>query len=168
MDVSIQDCTDRHDQTEKDDPCCQTPYGMGDQHLDIIASKLLTKYKVDMELVKPKVAFRETIRKTSDVDSKYKKQSGGHGQYGHVKMKFSPLGELDKAYEFIVSTISNVFNVAFISFGSAIGIILSQMLGAGEKEKAKKASTRLLFFAVVTTFFIAVIMVIFAPLFPRI
>ncbi len=68
----------------------------------------------------------------------------------------------------IVSTISNVFNVAFISFGSAIGIILSQMLGAGEKEKAKKASTRLLFFAVVTTFFIAVIMVIFAPLFPRI
>ena len=75
-------------------------YGMGDQHLDIIASKLLTKYKVDVELVKPKVAFRETIRKTSDVDSKYKKQSGGHGQYGHVKMKFSPLGELDKAYEF--------------------------------------------------------------------
>lgn len=68
----------------------------------------------------------------------------------------------------IVSTISNVFNVAFISFGSAIGIILSQMLGAGEKEKAKKASTRLLFFAVVTTFFIAVIMVVFAPLFPRI
>ena len=75
-------------------------YGMGDQHLDIIASKLLTKYKVDVELVKPKVAFRETIRKTSDVDSKYKKQSGGHGQYGHVKMKFSPLGEQDKAYEF--------------------------------------------------------------------
>ena len=75
-------------------------YGMGDQHLDIIASKLLTKYKVDLELVKPKVAFRETIRKTSDVDSKYKKQSGGHGQYGHVKMKFSPLGEQDKAYEF--------------------------------------------------------------------
>ena len=75
-------------------------YGMGDQHLDIIASKLLTKYKVDVELVKPKVAFRETIRKTSDVDSKYKKQTGGHGQYGHVKMKFSPLGEQDKAYEF--------------------------------------------------------------------
>ncbi len=68
----------------------------------------------------------------------------------------------------IVSTISNVFNVAFVSFGSAIGIILSQMLGAGEKEEAKKASTRLLFFAVFTVVFIAVIMIIFAPLFPRI
>ena len=75
-------------------------YGLGDQHLDIIVSKLLTKYKVDVELEKPKVAFRETIRKSSDVDSKYKKQSGGHGQYGHVKMRFSPLGTLDKAYEF--------------------------------------------------------------------
>ena len=68
----------------------------------------------------------------------------------------------------IVSTISNVFNVAFVSFGSAIGIILSQMLGAGEKDEAKRASTRLLFFAVLTVVFIAVIMIIFAPLFPRI
>lgn len=75
-------------------------YGLGDQHLDIIASKLLTKYKVEVELTKPKVAFRETIRKTSDVDSKYKKQSGGHGQYGHVKMKFSASGDLEKPYEF--------------------------------------------------------------------
>ena len=53
-----------------------------------------------MTLEKPKVAFRETIRKSSDVDSKYKKQSGVHGQYGHVKMRFSPLGDLEKAYEF--------------------------------------------------------------------
>ncbi len=75
-------------------------YGLGDQHLDIIVSKLLTKYKVEIELEKPKVAFRETIRKSSDVDSKYKKQSGGHGQYGHVKMRFSPLGTLDQPYEF--------------------------------------------------------------------
>lgn len=75
-------------------------YGLGDQHLDIIVSKLLTKYKVDVELERPKVAFRETIRKSSDVDSKYKKQSGGHGQYGHVKMRFSPLDTLEKPYEF--------------------------------------------------------------------
>lgn len=75
-------------------------YGLGDQHLDIIVSKLLTKYKVDVELTKPKVAFRETIRKSSDVDSKYKKQSGGHGQYGHVKMRFSPLDTLETPYEF--------------------------------------------------------------------
>lgn len=75
-------------------------YGLGDQHLDIVVSKLLTKYKVDVELTKPKVAFRETIRKSSDVDSKYKKQSGGHGQYGHVKMRFSALESLDTPYEF--------------------------------------------------------------------
>ncbi len=75
-------------------------YGMGDQHLDIIISKLKTKYKVDAELSKPAVAFKETIRKKSDVDSKYKKQSGGHGQYGHVKMKFEPSGDLNDAYVF--------------------------------------------------------------------
>lgn len=75
-------------------------YGMGEQHLDIIVSKLKDKYKVDIELSKPKVAFKETIRKTSDVESKYKKQSGGHGQYGHVKMKFEPSNDLEKAYVF--------------------------------------------------------------------
>ncbi|MBQ7562862.1 MAG: elongation factor G [Lachnospiraceae bacterium] len=75
-------------------------YGMGDKHLEIIQSKLLNVYKCDIELMEPKVAYRETIRKNSDVESKYKKQSGGHGQYGHVKMKFEPLGTMDKAYEF--------------------------------------------------------------------
>ncbi len=75
-------------------------YGLGDQHLDIVVSRLLTKYKVDMLLEKPKVAYRETIRKNSDVDCKYKKQSGGHGQYGHVKMRFSPLDNLNESYEF--------------------------------------------------------------------
>ena len=75
-------------------------YGMGDQHLDIIQSKLQGKYKIEIELDRPKVAFRETIRKKADVESKYKKQSGGHGQYGHVKMRFEPLGDLDKAFEF--------------------------------------------------------------------
>ena len=63
-------------------------YGMGDQHLDVVASKLLERYKVQIELKKPKVAFRETIRKKADVEYKYKKQSGGHGQYGHVKKTF--------------------------------------------------------------------------------
>ena len=75
-------------------------YGMGDQHLDIIISKILTKYKIEVELVKPKVAFRETIRKNADVEAKYKKQSGGHGQYGHVKMRFEPAGDLDTPYVF--------------------------------------------------------------------
>ena len=75
-------------------------YGMGDQHIDIIVSKLLERYKVEVELSRPKVAFRETIRKNSDVEAKYKKQSGGHGQYGHVKMRFSASGDLEKPYVF--------------------------------------------------------------------
>ncbi|MFR4352223.1 MAG: elongation factor G [Roseburia sp.] len=75
-------------------------YGMGDQHLEIVASKLLLRYKVEVELKKPKVAFRETIRKRADVEYKYKKQSGGHGQYGHVKMTFEPSGDLETAYTF--------------------------------------------------------------------
>ncbi len=75
-------------------------YGMGDQHLEIVASMLLEKYKVAIELMRPKVAFRETIRKKSDVEYKYKKQSGGHGQYGHVKMTFEPSGDMDSPYVF--------------------------------------------------------------------
>ena len=75
-------------------------YGMGDQHLEVVASKLLERYKVQIELKKPKVAFRETIRKKADVEYKYKKQSGGHGQYGHVKMTFEPSGDLETPYVF--------------------------------------------------------------------
>lgn len=75
-------------------------YGMGDQHLEVVASKLLDRYKVEIELKKPKVAFRETIRKKADVEYKYKKQSGGHGQYGHVKMTFEPAGDLEVPYVF--------------------------------------------------------------------
>ena len=55
-------------------------YGMGEQQLEIVQSMLLEKYKVEIELMRPKVAFRETIRGKSDVEYKYKKQSGGHGQ----------------------------------------------------------------------------------------
>lgn len=75
-------------------------YGMGDQHLEITASKLATRYKCEILLETPKVAFRETIRKNSDVDTKYKKQSGGHGQYGHVKMRFESSGDMETPYVF--------------------------------------------------------------------
>ena len=74
--------------------------GIGDMHIDVIASKLKERYKVDVELTEPKIAFRETIRKNSDVDSKYKKQSGGHGQYGHVKLRFEPSGDMEQPYIF--------------------------------------------------------------------
>ncbi|MCM1120782.1 MAG: elongation factor G [bacterium] len=75
-------------------------YGMGDQHLEIVASRLQNEYKVEIELDKPKVAYRETIRKSSDVEGKHKKQSGGHGQYGHVKMRFCSSGDLETPYVF--------------------------------------------------------------------
>lgn len=74
--------------------------GIGEQQLEIVVSRLLNDYKVEVELSKPKIAFKETIRGKSDVEYKYKKQSGGHGQYGHVKMKFEPSGDLEKAYTF--------------------------------------------------------------------
>lgn len=75
-------------------------YGIGEQHLDIVVSKLKERYKVDIVLSEPKVPFKETIRKKSDVEYKYKKQSGGHGQYGHVKMTFEPSGDLETPYIF--------------------------------------------------------------------
>lgn len=75
-------------------------YGIGDQHIEVAVSKMLEKYKVEVELKKPKIAFKETIRKKADVEYKYKKQSGGHGQYGHVKMTFEPSGDLEKPYVF--------------------------------------------------------------------
>ena len=75
-------------------------YGIGDQHLEVVASTLREKYKVDIELMHPKIAFKETIRKKADVEYKYKKQSGGHGQYGHVKMTFEPSGDMELPYVF--------------------------------------------------------------------
>lgn len=75
-------------------------YGIGEQHIEVIASRLLNEYKVEILLSKPKVAYRETIKKKSDVEYKYKKQSGGHGQYGHVKMTFEPSGDCESAYVF--------------------------------------------------------------------
>ncbi|MBE5875718.1 MAG: elongation factor G [Lachnospiraceae bacterium] len=75
-------------------------YGIGEQQLEIITSRLVNEYKCEIELSKPKIAFRETIKKKSDVEYKYKKQSGGHGQYGHVKMRFEPSGDMEQAYVF--------------------------------------------------------------------
>jgi elongation factor G len=75
-------------------------YGMGDQHLDVVVSKLLAKYKVEITLSKPRVPYRETIKKKVEVREKYKKQSGGHGQYGDVAMEFESSGDLETPYVF--------------------------------------------------------------------
>lgn len=80
-------------------------YGIGDRHIDMIVTKLKERYKVDIELSKPKVPYKETIRSKSDVEYKYKKQTGGHGQYGHVKMRFEPSGNMDESYTFTESVV---------------------------------------------------------------
>ena len=67
--------------------------GMGELHLDIIVDRMLREFKVEANIGKPQVAYRETIRGTADQDSKFIRQSGGKGQYGHVKVKISPAGE---------------------------------------------------------------------------
>ncbi len=64
--------------------------GIGDMHLDVVTSKLKSRYNVEVELSAPKIAYRETIKKKVQVEGKHKKQSGGHGQYGHVKIEFGP------------------------------------------------------------------------------
>ncbi len=75
-------------------------YGIGEQQLEVVVSKLFSRYKVEIELSRPKVAFRETIKKKVKVQGKHKKQSGGHGQYGDVHIELEPSGNLESPYIF--------------------------------------------------------------------
>ena len=75
--------------------------GLGSTHLQVIVSKLKNKFGVDVSLEVPRIPYRETIRKDSDVQGKHKKQSGGHGQYGDVKIKFDPRRDGGDDLEFI-------------------------------------------------------------------
>ena len=74
--------------------------GLGEQHLTAVVSKLKEDFGVEVVLSVPKIAYRETIRKKVKVQGKYKKQSGGHGQYGDVAMEFEPSGDLETPYVF--------------------------------------------------------------------
>ena len=65
--------------------------GMGELHLEIIVDRLLREFKVEANVGKPQVAYKETIRGTADVDNKYARQSGGKGQYGHVRLESNPI-----------------------------------------------------------------------------
>ena len=75
-------------------------YGISGQQLEVVQSILQEKYKVEIELTRPRIAFKETIRKKVDTEFKYKKQSGGHGQYGHVKIIIEPSEDMETPYIF--------------------------------------------------------------------
>ena len=79
-------------------------YGMGDIHLDVIVAKLKSRFGTSVKLDTPIIPYRETITKTVEVEGKYKKQTGGHGQYGHVKIRFAP-GDGDDGLVFTESTV---------------------------------------------------------------
>ena len=92
-----------------DSECRQTLlYGLSEQHLKAVADRLNARYKVSITLSEPKVAYRETIRGTADVEYKHKKQSGGHGQYGHVKIKLKPSGDYTTPYIFEESVVAEL------------------------------------------------------------
>ncbi|WP_027892135.1 elongation factor G [Calidithermus chliarophilus] len=81
--------------------------GMGELHLEIIVDRLKREFKVDANVGKPQVAYRETITRAVDVEGKFVRQSGGRGQYGHVKIKAEPLGR-GSGFEFINAIVGGV------------------------------------------------------------
>ena len=87
--------------------------GMGELHLEIIVDRLLREFKVEANVGAPQVAYKETIRKTINQETKYKRQSGGSGQYGHVKITLEP-NEPGKGYEFVNAVVGGAIPKEFI------------------------------------------------------
>ncbi len=87
--------------------------GMGELHLEIIVDRLLREFKVEADVGAPQVSYREAIRKPVDVEHKYARQSGGKGQYGHVKLKMEPLEE-GKGYEFVNAIVGGAIPKEYI------------------------------------------------------
>ncbi|MCB6898626.1 elongation factor G [bacterium 210917-DFI.7.65] len=87
--------------------------GMGELHLEIIVDRLLREFKVEANVGAPQVAYKETVRKKVDQDTKYKRQSGGSGQYGHVKIILEP-NESGKGYEFVNAVVGGSIPKEFI------------------------------------------------------
>ena len=86
--------------------------GMGELHLEIIVDRLMREFKVEANVGKPQVAYKETIRKNADVDTKYARQSGGKGQYGHVKIRIEP--NPGKGYEFVNAVVGGAIPKEYI------------------------------------------------------
>ncbi len=100
--------------TYTDDETGQTIIaGMGELHLEIIVDRLLREFKVEANVGAPQVAYKETIRKSADVDHKYARQSGGKGQYGHVKITMEP-NEPGKGYEFVNKVVGGAIPKEYI------------------------------------------------------
>ncbi len=103
--------------------------GMGELHLEIIVDRLLREFKVEANVGAPQVAYKETITKEVDVDSKYAKQSGGRGQYGHCKVKFSPMDPNgEKTFEFESTVVGGAIPKEYIP---AVGEGIEEATKAG-------------------------------------
>ena len=100
--------------------------GMGELHLEIIVDRLLREFKVEANIGNPQVAYKETIKKSADVESKYIRQSGGRGQYGHVKIRISP--NPTKGYEFVNSIVGGAIPKEYIP---AVDNGIQGAMGAG-------------------------------------
>ena len=100
--------------TYTDDETGQTIIaGMGELHLEIIVDRLLREFKVEANVGTPQVAYKETVQGSADVDERYVRQSGGKGQYGHVKIKLEP-NESGKGYEFVNAVVGGAIPKEFI------------------------------------------------------
>ncbi len=88
--------------------------GQGELHLEVIRSKLANKFGAEAVLKDPRIPYRESIRKTIQAEGRHKKQSGGHGQFGHVRIEFSPIGEGSTDFEFVDAVVGGVVPRNFI------------------------------------------------------
>ena len=104
--------------------------GMGELHLEIIVDRLLREFKVEANVGAPQVAYKETITKNVDVDSKYAKQSGGRGQYGHCKVKFEPMdANGEELYKFESTVVGGAIPKEYIP---AVGEGIEEAMKAGQ------------------------------------
>ena len=97
--------------------------GMGELHLEIIVDRLLREFKVEANVGAPQVAYRETIRKAANQETKYARQSGGKGQYGHVKIKIEP-NEPGKGYEFVNAIVGGAIRKSTSRLSTAVSRVL--------------------------------------------
>jgi len=90
--------------------------GMGELHLEIIVDRLLREFKVEANVGRPQVAYRESFRKAAETEGKYIRQTGGHGQYGHCKVRFEPMdaNDAEKPYEFVDATVGGAIPKEYI------------------------------------------------------